>query len=85
MGGNVGDRQNFPPPLSSFLTSVLIVLENYAGQEKTRENKGLFWRDTLKVAKNFLGPKMPPSAFWREAFRGSQALSPLPLKVSRQN
>ena len=25
---------------------------------------GLFWRDILKVAKNFLGPEMPLSAFW---------------------
>ena len=26
---------------------------------------GLFWRDALKVAKNFLGPKMPLSSFWQ--------------------
>ena len=26
---------------------------------------GVFWRDTLKVAKNFLGPKMPLLAFWQ--------------------
>ena len=28
-------------------------------------SKGLFWWDTLKVANNFLGPKMPLSAFWQ--------------------
>ena len=27
-------------------------------------SRGLFWRDILKVAKNFLGPEMPLSAFW---------------------
>ena len=26
--------------------------------------KGLFWRDILKVAKNFPGPEMPLSTFW---------------------
>ena len=31
-------------------------------QEKT---KGVFWRDTVKVAKNFLGPKMPLFTFWQ--------------------
>ena len=60
---------------------------------------GVFWRDLLKVAKNFLGPEMPLSAFWQRLDYGetlseeaekvlgylSQALSPLLLKESRQN
>ena len=27
--------------------------------------KGVFWRDILKVAKNFLGSEMPLSVFWQ--------------------
>ena len=27
--------------------------------------KAYFWRDTLKVAKNFLGSEMPLSTFWQ--------------------
>ena len=46
--------------------------------------KGLFWRDTLKVAKNFLGLEMPLSAFWQMINFG-ETLSPLPLKVSHHN
>ena len=39
---------------------------------------GLFWRDTLKVAKNFLGPEMPLSVFWGDTFRESEESARLP-------
>ena len=43
-------------------------------RREQRQYIGVFWRDTLKVAKNFLGPKMPLSAFWQRLNFGETLL-----------
>ena len=50
---------------------------------KTRSS-GLFWRDTLKVKKNFLGLEIPLSTFWQRLNFG-ETLSEDMEKVSRHN
>ena len=49
-----------PSQLFPFSSIVLTVLENHTAKGKTW---GIFWRDTLKVAKNFLEPEMPLFTF----------------------
>ena len=44
---------------------VSLVFTFAASFSNTVNTIGVFWRGTLKVAKNFLGPKMPLFGFWQ--------------------
>ena len=51
-------------PESTDASKLYLCVPSSSSKTFGERTKGVFWRDTLKVAKNFLGPEMPFSAFW---------------------